>query len=66
LILELIYAQFQSLEDLIKHEVHFKSMFQSLGWIIFEMVSNGFELELQLHLVNVWIGLEFDLDMAMV
>ncbi len=39
-------------------------MFQSLVWIKSEMVSNGFELELQL--VRVWIGLEFDLDMAMV
>jgi hypothetical protein len=39
-------------------------MFQNLVCIKFEMVSNGFELELQL--VKVWIGLEFDLDMAMV
>ncbi len=52
------------LEDLIKHEVYFRSMFQSLVWITFEMVSNGFELELEL--VWVCIGLEFDLDMFMV
>ncbi len=52
------------LEDLIKHEVYFRSMFQSLVWNIFKMVGNGFELELQL--VWVWFGLKLILYMDLI